>query len=175
MEAYSLHSTDRNQIIQRILDTGIAPSLIRILSNNEETVVKATLSVLKIILCGSDDHKKKIVNCNIMLYLHSIVNHQDRDLRTKAIELLGLVAADSETQKQELIDLGFLSDLLANLVNEDLVIKKHKGRLFSCLAVNADKTRIHHIVAAGLIKEFYSLIENQDAETVAVSGSKLLS
>lgn len=173
LTAFSCRTSDSvsEQHIQLIIDTGVAPTMLQLLSHYDVQVQENAFSVLRMILRGSEAQKEIILDCNFISYLESILNHQDYDVKNNAIDCLVNIAAGSCKQKQTLIN--FFSNIILHLKDGNIRTKKLSASFFLNFSIKANQNQIQEMVAVGVIKTLCSLIESPFIEIVQVSKTKL--
>lgn len=90
-----------------IIDEGVVPYLIKFVTNSEEHLFEVALDILKIILNGSEDQKKTVLDCEMPECLRDIACN---------LKKRGTVNIDFANA----VDVDFIHQLCENLKNEDL-------------------------------------------------------
>ena len=115
--------------IQAVLDAGIAPRMIELLSSPASII--PALRCVGNIVTGDDVQTQELVNFNLLPALVPLFAHSKKSVRKEAFWTLSNITAGSSKQIQAVIDAGVFPIIITVLslrgVGEDLEIEREAG------------------------------------------------
>lgn len=161
-------SKDREQHIQLLINAGVVPQLVQLLSHKRVDVQKDAIKTLHFIACGSDDQVQLVLDCNILPLFSSLLIHQDQEIRNISISFMVNVSAGSDSQKQAFIDAELLP-LIFTKMDKNHRNSSKLTRICSNLTNKAGKNMIDQILKAGAVNFLCGMVRNRDTGSVIVS------
>ena len=64
-----------NEQIQMVIDSGVLPKLVALLSHREVKVQTAAVRAVGNIVTGTDDQTQAVLNCDALSHFHGLLNH----------------------------------------------------------------------------------------------------
>lgn len=112
-----------NEQIQLVIDSGVVPRLIPLLSHKEVKEQTAALRAVGNIVTGTDEQTQIVLNCDALSYFPNLLTHTKEKICKEAVWFLSNVTAGNQSQVQAVIDAGLLPLIIHNLANVRRVIK----------------------------------------------------
>lgn len=119
--ALSYLTDGSNDKIQAIVETGIVPQLISLLSNSEISVLTPALRTVGNIVTGTDVQTDAIVNAGALAQLSHLLVHPRANIVKEAAWTVSNITAGNSNQIQQVIDSGILMPLLNVLHNVSII------------------------------------------------------
>lgn len=104
-----------NEQIQMVIDSGVVPRLIPLLSHKEVKVQTAALRAVGNIVTGNDDQTQAVLNCGALSHFPSLLIHPKEKICKEAVWFLSNVTAGNKQQVQAVIDANLLPLIISNL------------------------------------------------------------
>lgn len=104
-----------NEQIQMVIDSGVVPRLIPLLSHKEVKVQTAALRAIGNIMTGTDEQTQTVLNCDALSHFPNLLTHQKEKICKEAVWFLSNVTAGNQSQVQDVIDAGLLPLIIRNL------------------------------------------------------------
>ena len=104
-----------NEQIQMVIDSGVVPRLIPLLSHKEVKVQTAALRAIGNIVTGTDEQTQTVLNCDALSHFPNLLTHQKEKICKEAVWFLSNVTAGNQSQVQDVIDAGLLPLIIRNL------------------------------------------------------------
>ncbi|XP_072997212.1 importin subunit alpha-4-like isoform X1 [Typha latifolia] len=111
-----LLSTDRDSLIEEVIEAGILPRFVEFLSRHELPQLQFEAAcILSDISSGTSEHTQLVTKCDAIPKLVDLLSSPHHDVREQAVWALGNVAGDSESCRELVVDHGALIPLLSQL------------------------------------------------------------
>lgn len=104
-----------NDQIQMVIDSGVVPRLIPLLSHKEVKVQTAALRAVGNIVTGTDEQTQIVLNCDALTHFPNLLTHPKEKICKEAVWFLSNITAGNQSQVQAVIDAGLLSLIIRNL------------------------------------------------------------
>ena len=104
-----------NEQIQMVIDSGVVPKLIPLLSHKEVKVQTAALRAVGNIVTGTDDQTQVVLNCDALSHFPALLTHQKEKICKEAVWFLSNITAGNQQQVQAVIDADLLPKIIRNL------------------------------------------------------------
>ncbi|KAI9311423.1 armadillo-type protein [Dichotomocladium elegans] len=169
--AISYLSDGQNDRIQAVVESGLCPRLIELLSHPQTSVQTPALRSVGNIVTGDDHQTQIIINCGAINALHQLLASPKEAIRKEACWTLSNITAGNPMQIQAVIDAGLMRPLIQILAHGDFKTKKE-----ACWAIcNATSgglnkpDQIKYLVAEGCIKPLCDILMNMDNKIIMVT------
>lgn len=104
-----------NEQIQMVIDSGVVPKLIPLLSHKEVKVQTAALRAVGNIVTGTDDQTQVVLNCDALSHFPALLTHPKDKICKEAVWFLSNITAGNQRQVQAVINAGKKKLCLLNL------------------------------------------------------------
>lgn len=83
LKSLKISSDDNKHRIQLIIEAGAVRYLVEVLdsSKDDHKLVEAAIEILNIILCGSEEQKQAVLDCDITSYLPLFLSNKNRKIK----------------------------------------------------------------------------------------------
>lgn len=95
-----------NTQIQMVLDSGVVPKLIPLLSHKEVKVQTAALRAVGNIVTGTDEQTQVVLDCDALSHFPALLTHIKDKICKEAVWFLSNITAGNQQQVQAVIDAG---------------------------------------------------------------------
>lgn len=109
-----------NQQIQMVIDSGVVPRLIPLLSHKEVKVQTAALRAVGNIVTGTDEQTQTVLNCDALSHFPNLLTHPKEKICKEAVWFLSNITAGNQSQVQAVIDAGLLPLIIRNLAKVNM-------------------------------------------------------
>lgn len=167
LQTFKDSSVDRKNHIQLIVDSGFLSELADYLFHYNKRVKTHAAKSINCILSGSDEQMQLLLDGNKISYYSQFLNHQDPIIQNSTIYCLSKVLKHSSKSKEEFINSGLLTEIIAKLSNNDMESKKLSAELISNLTHDASEDIVEKIVSAELISTMCALIQDTKINKVS--------
>ena len=101
--------------IQMVIDSGVVPRLIPLLSHKEVKVQTAALRAVGNIVTGTDEQTQTVLNSGALSHFQALLMHPKEKICKEAVWFLSNVTAGNQQQVQAVIDAKLLPLIIRNL------------------------------------------------------------
>uniref|UniRef100_A0A8C8FNM9 Importin subunit alpha n=1 Tax=Oncorhynchus tshawytscha TaxID=74940 RepID=A0A8C8FNM9_ONCTS len=141
-----------NEQIQMVIDSGVVPFLVPLLSHQEVKVQTAALRAVGNIVTGTDEQTRWCSTEKI----------------NKAVWFLSNITAGNQQQVQAVIDAGLLPMIIHQLAKGDFGTQKEAAWAISNLTISGRKDQVEYLVQQNVVPPFCSLLSVKDSQVVQV-------
>lgn len=161
--------------IQHVIDLGITPNLVNMLSSQTITVVVPALRTLGNIVSGNDHQTSEVVRAGVLPILVPLLSHPRKNIRKETCWMLSNIAAGNEQQLDQLFN-------TPNLINRTLEqmsssteweVRKEASWVISNIASAGKEKHIVCLVELGAIRPLCDLLNVGDSKILLVAMEAL--
>ena len=156
-----------NERIQKIIDTGVVPELIRLLSHPVISVQTPALRTLGDIVSGNDMQTQIVVD-HAIPQLWKILNSPSISLRKETCWVLSNIAAGNIFQIQTLIEQNIFEPLQVMLRTQPYPIQKEIIWTLSNTCKGGSEKQIQHLYKLGFLAPVIQLMTIEDTNLVSL-------
>lgn len=98
-----------------VIDSGVVPRLIPLLSHKEVKVQTAALRAVGNIVTGTDEQTQTVLNCDALSHFPNLLTHPKEKICKEAVWFLSNITAGNQSQVQAVIEAGLLPLIIRNL------------------------------------------------------------
>ncbi|KAK5621638.1 Importin subunit alpha-3 [Crenichthys baileyi] len=157
-----------NEQIQMVIDSGIVPHLVPLLSHHEVKVQTAALRAVGNIVTGTDEQTQVVLNCDALSHFPSLLTHPKEKINKEAVWFLSNITAGNQQQVQAVIDAKLVSMIIHLLDKGDFGTQKEAAWAISNLTISGRKDQVAHLIEKQVIPPFCNLLTVKDAQVVQV-------
>lgn len=118
-----------NEQIQMVIESGVVPRLIPLLSHKEVKVQTAALRAVGNIVTGTDEQTQTVLNCDALTHFPNLLTHQKEKICKEAVWFLSNVTAGNQIQVQAVIDAELLPLIIRNLAKVRIFLSGSLNRI----------------------------------------------
>lgn len=160
-----------NESIQAVIESGVTPRLVQLLSHQSFSVQTPALRALGNIVTGDDMQTQQVLNCNFLPALLPLLVSPKRGIRKEAAWAMSNITAGNSTQIGAVIDSGVLPAVINLLGSHDADVAKEAAWVVANLASGGTREQIRYVVNLGAIPMFKPLLSQADARVITVALS----
>ncbi|WAR27993.1 IMA4-like protein, partial [Mya arenaria] len=163
-----IHHTDINMVIE----SGVVPFLVPLLSHVDVKVQTAALRAVGNIVTGTDDQTQIVLNCDALSHMHALLSHPKEKINKEAVWFLSNITAGNTTQVQHVIDAGLIPLIIHHLSKGDFQTQKEAAWAISNLTISGRKEQVSYVVQAGVIAPFCNLLNVKDTQVTKLDNNE---
>uniref|UniRef100_A0AAY5EJM7 Importin subunit alpha n=1 Tax=Electrophorus electricus TaxID=8005 RepID=A0AAY5EJM7_ELEEL len=157
-----------NEQIQMVIDSGIVPHLVPLLSHQEVKVQTAALRAVGNIVTGTDEQTQVVLNCDALSHFPSLLTHPKEKINKEAVWFLSNITAGNQQQVQAVIDASLVPMIVLLLDKGDFGTQKEAAWAISNLTISGRKDQVAYLIQQQVIPPFCNLLTVKDAQVVQV-------
>uniref|UniRef100_A0A674DVL0 Importin subunit alpha n=1 Tax=Salmo trutta TaxID=8032 RepID=A0A674DVL0_SALTR len=157
-----------NEQIQMVIDSGVVPFLVPLLSHQEVKVQTAALRAVGNIVTGTDEQTQVVLNCDVLSHFPNLLTHPKEKINKEAVWFLSNITAGNQQQVQAVIDAGLLPMIIHQLAKGDFGTQKEAAWAISNLTISGRKDQVEYLVQQNVVPPFCSLLSVKDSQVVQV-------
>uniref|UniRef100_A0A8D3D1M9 Importin subunit alpha n=1 Tax=Scophthalmus maximus TaxID=52904 RepID=A0A8D3D1M9_SCOMX len=157
-----------NEQIQMVIDSGVVPFLVPLLSHQEVKVQTAALRAVGNIVTGTDEQTQVVLNCDVLYHFSNLLTHPKEKINKEAVWFLSNITAGNQQQVQAVIDAGLIPMIIQQLAKGDFGTQKEAAWAISNLTISGRKDQVKFLVEQNVILPFCSLLSVKDSQVVQV-------
>lgn len=167
--ALSYISDGPNDRIQAVLNAGVAPRLVELLTSPTPSVQTPALRTVGNIVTGDDTQTQFIINLNAIPALLWLLDHQKKNIRKEACWTISNITAGTSDQIQAVINAGVIPKLIEILKTSEFDIQKEAAWGISNATSGGTPDQIIYIVQQGALEPLCHLLSVSDSKIVTVA------
>uniref|UniRef100_A0A8C2JGL0 Importin subunit alpha n=1 Tax=Cyprinus carpio TaxID=7962 RepID=A0A8C2JGL0_CYPCA len=157
-----------NEQIQMVIDSGVVPFLVPLLSHQEVKVQTAALRAVGNIVTGTDEQTQVVLNCDVLSHFSNLLTHPKEKINKEAVWFLSNITAGNQQQVQAVIDAGLIPMIIHQLAKGDFGTQKEAAWAISNLTISGRKDQVEYLVQQNVIPPFCNLLSVKDSQVVQV-------
>ncbi|CAJ1065338.1 importin subunit alpha-3 [Xyrichtys novacula] len=138
-----------NEQIQMVIDSGIVPHLVPLLSHQEVKV-------------------QVVLNCDALSHFPALLTHPKEKINKEAVWFLSNITAGNQQQVQAVIEAKLVPMIIHLLDKGDFGTQKEAAWAISNLTISGRKDQVAHLIEKQVIPPFCNLLTVKDAQVVQV-------
>ncbi|PVU94042.1 hypothetical protein BB561_002832 [Smittium simulii] len=169
--AISYLSDGPNDKIEQVIQHGVCPRLVELLTYNHTSVQTPALRSVGNIVTGTDDQTQRVLDCGVLPALLNLLSSPKEGIRKETCWTISNITAGLPAQIQLVIDSGIIPPILEILQNGDFRSKKE-----ACWAVSnatsgglSQPDQVRYLVEQGCIKPLCTLLTCMDNKIIQVA------
>ena len=164
--ALSYVSDGDNSRIQAVIDLGVVPRLVEMLSSNSSQVVVPALRTLGNLVTGDDSQTQAAINAGVLSVLVPLFNHAKKNIRKEVCWLLSNIAAGTQDQITALTN---TPELLVSVIRQlsaaaEWEVRKEASWVVANIASVGKAHHVHQLAAAGAVSALCELLDVGDVK-----------
>lgn len=168
--ALSYLSDGPNEFIQEVIETGVCPRLVELLTHPSPSVLIPALRTVGNIVTGDDYQTQTVINCNALpCLLLLLTNNYKKSIKKEACWTISNITAGNREQIQAIIDANIIPPLVSLLATAEFDVKKEAAWAISNATSGGDHVQISYLVSQGCIKPLCDLLECSDQRIIIVA------
>jgi hypothetical protein len=158
--------------IQVVLDAGVAPRLVELLSSTTTSFKSPALRTIGNIVTGDDSQTQAILDLNVLPALLWLLNDEKKNIRKEACWTLSNITAGTPEQIQAVIDANIFPKLIELLRSSEFDIQIEAAWAVSSASSFGNPDQIRYLVDLNALEPLCNLLNAHDVKiiTVALEG-----
>uniref|UniRef100_A0A4W3JQH5 Importin subunit alpha n=1 Tax=Callorhinchus milii TaxID=7868 RepID=A0A4W3JQH5_CALMI len=157
-----------NEQIQMVIDSGIVPHLVPLLSHQEVKVQTAALRAVGNIVTGTDEQTQVVLNCEALSHFPGLLSHPKEKINKEAVWFLSNITAGNQQQVQAVIDANLVPMIIHLLDKGDFGTQKEAAWAISNLTISGRKDQVAYLIQQKVVPPFCNLLTVKDSQVVQV-------
>jgi len=159
-----------SKTIQKFIDTGVIPSIVRHLSQSIISILIPTIRILGNVVTGSDDQTNVVLESKPLDKFFELLNHEKKAVRKEVLWALSNIAAGNADQIAQIITNMDYVKKLVELCKTDLnEIKREASWVLSNATNKGYHQHLYDLVKFGILELFVALLDSTDVKTISIS------
>ena len=168
--ALSYVSDGEDERVQAVVEAGVAPRLVELLSSLNPAMITPVLRTLGNFVSGDERHTQAVLDCGFLARCPALLAHPKRSVRKEASWAISNVTAGTQAQIQAVLDAGLLPRLVELLGGDDEPdVQKEACWAVSNATSGGSPAQLRAVAAAGCVPALCARLPSADARVVAVS------
>ncbi|CAO2202915.1 unnamed protein product [Urochloa humidicola] len=167
--ALSYLSDGDNTNIQAVIETGVCPRLVELLSHPSTSVLFPSLRVVGSIASGDDAHTQCILDHQALpCLLNLLITNQERRVKKEACWTISNITTGNQEQIQAVINGNLIGPLVHLMCTAEFAVSKEAAWAISNATSGGTHDQIKYLVSQGCIKAFCHFLGNSDPGILTV-------
>ncbi|GLT47674.1 hypothetical protein SLA2020_213500 [Shorea laevis] len=167
--ALSYLSNGTNDKIQAVIEAGVCPRLVELLTHSSPSVLIPALRTVGNIITGNDMQTECVINHGALpCLLNLLMNTYKKSVKKDVCWTISNITAGNKEQIQAVIDANIIGPLVHLLQSAEFDIKKEAAWAISNATSGGTHEQIKYLVSQGCIKPLCDLLTCPDPRTIRV-------
>lgn len=153
-----------NDRIQAVLETGILPRIIELLSHPSPSVQTPSLRTVGNIVTGDEDQTQMVIQHGGLALFRQLLEHPKRGIRKECCWAISNVTAGTREQIQAVLDADLLPPVLHLLEGGEFDIRKEAIWVVCNAANTGDYLQISYMANAGCLQSLVEVLGNRERQ-----------
>jgi len=170
--AFSYLSDDNepdNSKIQAVLDSGVVPRFLQLVSSDILKMTTPALRTLGNIVTGNDDQTQYVLNCGVCELMLKLLSHRKKNIRKETCWMLSNVTAGTRTQIQAVMEANLIPTLVHMLNTDVFDVQKEAAWALSNITSGGTNDHMVYLVSQGIIPPLCKLLQCSDPKIILVA------
>jgi HEAT repeat protein len=169
--AFSYLSDGDDQRIQAVIDAGLLPSLVKMISSQNTNVVIPALRTIGNIVSGNDKQTQAVINANCLIPLSNLLVHSKKSIRKETCWVLSNIAAGTTEQLNCLFS---VPDLLPRVLHQLSIatewdVRKEAAWVICNIVTSSKRQRLMHLLELGIIQPLCDLLNVGEPKIILIA------
>lgn len=151
-----------------VIDSGVVPRLIPLLSHKEVKLQTAALRAVGNIVTGTDDQTQTVLNCGALSHFRNLLTHSKDKICKEAVWFLSNITAGNQSQVEAVIEAGLLPLIILNLSKSDFQTQKEAAWAISNFTISGNRDQVARLIHEGVIEPFCDLLSCKDTQVIQI-------
>ncbi|KAG8052253.1 hypothetical protein GUJ93_ZPchr0001g30353 [Zizania palustris] len=167
--ALSYLSDGSNDKIQAVIEAGVCPRLVELLTHHSPRVIIPALRTVGNIVTGDDAQTQCILDHQVLPCLFNLLTtNQKKSIKKEACWAISNITAGTKEQIQAVINANIIGPILHLLQVAEFDVRKEAAwAIFNAIS-GGTHDQIKYIVSQGCIKPLCDLLDHKDSKIVSV-------
>ena len=153
--------------IQAVIDAGIVPTMIRLLTSDDTSVLTAALCVISNIAYGAQSQTQFVIYQGCLAAFASLLKHHKNSIQKETVLIIASVTVSRrQKQIQAFIDNGLIPPLIDFFAKGDFKSQKMAVQVIANLTSGGKMKQIEHCVECGAIGPLCEMLAVKEAEVI---------
>lgn len=162
-----------NNKIQAVIDAGLAPVLVKLMSHSSAKVHIPALRAVGNIVTGDETQTQHVLGCNPLPTFANLMNSSNKSVRKETCWAISNITAGSDAQIQAVFNANLVPGLIALMEKGDFDVRREAAWAIGNAISGGSSLQIHHLVQQGCIKVLCDLLITSDAKLTMLVISSL--
>jgi len=168
--ALSYLSDGTNDRIAAVIQSGVCPRLVELLSHQSHLVQTPALRAAGNIVTGDDPQTQVMLQCGLLAPLRALLAHTKKNIQREACWTISNITAGNTTQIQEVLMCGLIPPVITIIEQTpDFDIKKEAVWVISNATAGGNAEQIEYLLECGCMKPLCDLLTISDSKIVTVA------
>nr|XP_012605228.1 LOW QUALITY PROTEIN: importin subunit alpha-8-like [Microcebus murinus] len=166
--ALSYLTDGSNERISQVVNSGVLPRLVELMTSSELSVLTPSLRTVGNILTGTDQQTQMAIDAGMLKVLPQLLKHARPAIQKEAAWALSNVAARPRQHIQQLIAHDILPPLVALLKNGEFKVQKEAVWTVANFTIGANLDQLIQLVHSGVLEPLVNLLTVPDVKIVLI-------
>lgn len=167
--ALSYISDGTNGKIEALIESGVVPRLVELLTHKSENVQTPALRAVGNIVTGTDIQTQFVINMGVLQHLLALLQSKKDSIVKETCWTISNITAGLPEQIQAVMDAGLILPLCHLLGHSSSEVRREAAWAISNATSLGLPIQIQFLVQQGIIKPFCNLLKEKDVSLVTVA------
>ncbi|KAJ6247577.1 importin alpha [Anaeramoeba flamelloides] len=162
-------SNDSEEQINAILDVGILPTFVEMLSFDNPQIQTPALKVLGNIATGNEQQTQKLLETKLLEKMGGMLENKKISLLKESVWLISNITAGTGNQIQQVIDSGIIPKIIELMESQNNSIKNEACWVISNGIYGGSKIQLKYFIDQGCLKKFCHILLSNQSQILEIS------